>query len=266
MIRAARPLHLLLALVLAGAFGLQSTSSHTVRTGETLSGIASDHGTSISALVQSNGIADPNLIIAGQDLVIPGGSAGAGGADTATGSSGSHVVAPGDTILGIALRHGISADHLVGANGLVDGWIYAGQRLTLGPVRSAGPPITCPVPDATFVNDWGFPRSGGRAHTGNDLFAPHGTPVHAPRDGTVVQSVGDVGGNQVTVVAPDGVEYAATHLARFGASGWVNAGDVIGYVGTTGNAAGGPAHVHFEVAPGGGHEVNPFPLLVAACR
>jgi murein DD-endopeptidase MepM/ murein hydrolase activator NlpD len=264
MIRASRPLRLLPALALLGAFGLLSTSSHTVRTGETLSEIAADHGTSVSTLVRSNGITDPNLIIAGDDLVIPGGSDGAD--DAAAGSTGSHVVAAGDTILGIAIRHGISVDHLVGANGLVDGWIYEGQRLSLGPVQSVGPPITCPVPGATFVNDWGFPRSGGRAHSGNDLFAPHGTPVHAPRDGSVVQSVGDLGGNQVTVVASDGVEYDATHLDRFGASGWVSAGDVIGYVGTTGNAVGGPAHVHFEVAPGGGPAVNPFPLLVAACR
>ena len=40
---------------------------------------------------------------------------------------------------------------------------------------------TCPVPGATFVNDWGFPRSGGRAHEGTDLFAPRGTPDPSPR-------------------------------------------------------------------------------------
>ncbi len=112
------------------------------------------------------------------------------------------------------------------------------------------------------MNDWGFPRSGGRFHEGNDLFARRGTPAVATVSGTVVQTDGKLGGNQVKLLGDDGVGYYYTHLDSFGAEGRVSAGTVIGYVGTTGNAAGGPPHVHFEIHPGGGAAVNPYPRLV----
>jgi murein DD-endopeptidase MepM/ murein hydrolase activator NlpD len=83
--------------------------------------------------------------------------------------------------------------------------------------------------------------------------------------GTAVQRVGVLGGNQVKLLADDGTYYYYTHLDRFGAGGRVSAGTVVGYVGNTGNAAGGPTHIHFEVHPGGGAAVNPFPLVDAAC-
>src|SRR3546814_10620424 len=78
------------------------------------------------------------------------------------------------------------------------------------------------------MNDWGFPRSGGRFHEGNDLFAPRGTPFVAVVSGTVVQTTGRIGGKQVKLAGDDGVSYYGTHLDGFGASGRVNAGDVIG--------------------------------------
>ena len=115
------------------------------------------------------------------------------------------------------------------------------------------------------MNDWGFPRSGGRFHEGNDLFAPRGRPAVAVVSGTVVQTIGRLGGNQVKLFGDDGVGYYYTHLDRFGAKGRVSAGTAVGYVGNTGNAAGGPTHVHFEVHPGGGAAVNPYPRIVGVC-
>src|SRR5205085_709996 len=72
----------------------------------------------------------------------------------------------------------------------------------------------CPVqgPHA-FSNDWGNPRSGGRRHKGNDIFAATGTPVVAPVAGTVTQRTGGLGGNAVYVRGVDGNTYYGAHLS-----------------------------------------------------
>ena len=121
------------------------------------------------------------------------------------------------------------------------------------------------MPGASFVNDWRLPRSGGRAHAGNDLLAAPGTPVRAPVSGTVSFFTGPIGGLQFVLKGDDGTVYRGSHLDSTGRSGRVGAGDVIGTVGNTGNAADGPAHLHFEVHPDNGPAVNPYPLLRAAC-
>jgi len=307
-----------------------ATAEHRVARGDTLGSIASRHGTSIAALVEANGLANPNRILVGQVLKVPGAS---GGSATSTpppasvaapaGGATHHVVKRGDTIAGIAHRYGISQRQLIDANGLTNGVVYAGQRLDLLPANTGGaggagstthkvaagdtlssiaqrygttvrtlaeangmadsnlvrigqtltvpahgarPAALCPVQGgAKFMNDWGFPRSGGRFHEGNDLFAARGTPAVAVVSGRVEQKTGRIGGNQVKLFGDDGVSYYYTHLDGFGASGRVAAGDVVGRVGSTGNAAGGPPHVHFEVHPGGGAAVNPYPLFVAVC-
>lgn len=122
------------------------------------------------------------------------------------------------------------------------------------------------VPGLHFSDDWGDPRSGGRTHQGNDIFAPSGTPVVAVDDGAVRFVVDPIGGRSFYLRTADGVTYYGTHLSGYeGVDRAVKAGDVIGYVGTDGNAAGKPAHLHFEVHPGGG-PVDPYPLLMKADR
>jgi murein DD-endopeptidase MepM/ murein hydrolase activator NlpD len=122
----------------------------------------------------------------------------------------------------------------------------------------------CPVSNGTYINDWGFPRSDARFHEGNDIFAPRGTEVLAPVGGEIKLITGTVGGLQFYLHGDDGTTYIGTHLDAFGRSGRVEAGQVIGYVGDTGNARGGPAHLHFEMHPGDGRAVNPYPTLRAA--
>ena len=88
--------------------------------------------------------------------------------------------------------------------------------------------------------------------------------MKAPVSGTVKLITGTIGGLQAYLYGSDGTTYIATHLDAFGRAGEVKAGQTIGYVGDTGNARGGPTHVHFEIHPGDGPAVNPYPTLTAA--
>jgi peptidoglycan hydrolase CwlO-like protein len=141
----------------------------------------------------------------------------------------------------------------------------------------------CPVdgPHA-YSDDFGQYRGTTQPphpHAGNDIFAPMGTPVRAPFSGTASNSSGGLGGTAVTVYGALGYAYNA-HLSRIGTLGYVAAGTVIGYVGNTGDAAGGPTHDHFEWHPGAipphpwkspyGYRVidgaiDPYPYLNAVC-
>ncbi len=231
--------------------------TYLVRPGDTLAGISATTGVPVDQIRAANGISDPNTIYAGTELRLEGPSTPV---EQVT-KPASYAVKKGDTLGGIALRFSTTVDELSRTNSIRDpNLIRVGMVLTV----EEGAWL-CPVQKATFFNDWGFPRSGGRFHTGNDLFAPLGSPVYAPVDGTVKQVVGSIGGNQVNLSGDDGTLYIASHLDRFGVSGRVSAGDVIGYVGNTGNAAGGRTHVHFEMHPDGGDAVNPYPVLSKAC-
>ena len=146
-----------------------------------------------------------------------------------------------------------------------------------GPAAGVGPELTpgfiCPLdPAATsFINDWGFPRSGGRKHRGNDLFAPRGQPLYAVASGTVLLTQGGRGGTALWLAADHGVDYYYAHLDGY-ASGVssgtrVSRGQVVGYNGNTGNARTTPPHLHFQLHPKGrtSAPVNPYPTLVRAC-
>ncbi len=310
---------------------------YVVARGDTLARIAKEFGTSVTAIVEANGIANPNYILVGQQLTIPGrtaaeptGEAPAEPADQAPAEEATtetqpivdrsgryHIVAPGERLGDIAAQYeGISAEQIAAANGIIDGVIYAGTRLFLdGPAFVAkgmegeviytvvsgdrlgdiaaengvsvativelnnitdanlirvGQQLSipsrqqwvCPV-TGTFFNDWGFPRGGGtRWHNGTDVFVNQGTPVYASVPGTVQQKVGSIGGNQVNLYGDDGVVYITSHLSAFGESGVVKAGEIIGYVGTSGSAKGTRPHVHLEMHVYGEIIVNPYPSLV----
>ena len=123
----------------------------------------------------------------------------------------------------------------------------------------------CPVDRPRhYVDTFGAPRAGHR-HQGNDIMAPRGTPIRAPFDGTAKRSDSIPGGLGVYVYGKRGFVFNA-HLSRLGKLGKVKAGDIVGYVGNSGNARGGSTHDHFEWHPHGGEAVSPFRFLNQACR
>jgi murein DD-endopeptidase MepM/ murein hydrolase activator NlpD len=142
--------------------------------------------------------------------------------------------------------------------------------------------LACPVNGPrSFTDGFGAPRytGGFHLHAGNDIMAPRGTPIVASFDGTAHKGWSTLGGNEVFVYGPYGYSFNA-HLNGYSShsEGPVHTGDVIGYVGDTGDAIG--THDHFEfhpyvmpnhwpASPYGysviGTAIDPYPLLVAAC-
>ena len=131
------------------------------------------------------------------------------------------------------------------------------------------PWFQCPVPSGSFINDWGFARSGGRTHKGTDVFAAKGTKILAPDSGRVSLRSNDLGGLTVWLTGDNGVSFYLAHLDGYpgglSTGDRVSKGSVIGYVGNTGNARGTSPHLHFQMHPGGGSAVNPFPTLRHYC-
>ena len=101
------------------------------------------------------------------------------------------------------------------------------------------------------------------------MFAPIGTPVAAIVDGSVLRKTSSAaGGVSLYYTGSDGYEYFYAHLkgyAEVSPGQKMAAGDHLGFVGDTGNAAGGPPHLHFEARPNGGAPVNPTSIARKAC-
>jgi hypothetical protein len=140
-----------------------------------------------------------------------------------------------------------------------------GARAARGPNRHPGYPTVnlpvFPVPGATRYSDdfhvgTHSPGRGSIFNEGIDIFAPAGSPILAPI-GARVLNVGanPLGGLTVMMLGPDGTVYYFAHLSRhqpgIRPGMVVPAGTVIGYVGNSGNAAGGPPHLHFAAVRGG---------------
>lgn len=140
----------------------------------------------------------------------------------------------------------------------------------LGQVVGAGG-LFCPVAGPVeFTNDWGNPRSGGRTHKGTDMFARHGTPLVAVENGVIsglTNTDTGLGGITVWLRGDSGTEYYYAHnsLNAVFNGERVAGGQVVAYLGATGNAAGGSPHLHFQLHPGGGDPTNPYPVMSTIC-
>jgi len=129
-------------------------------------------------------------------------------------------------------------------------------------------------PACYFIDTWQDPRGTVRKHEGVDIIANLGTPLLAVSDGIITKSydaaTSSLSGNGLRLTAADGTYFFYAHLDSIApgiAIGTaVKAGQVIGFVGSTGDT--NTNHLHFEVHPKGGAAVNPFPIVKAvdACK
>jgi murein DD-endopeptidase MepM/ murein hydrolase activator NlpD len=145
---------------------------------------------------------------------------------------------------------------------------------SLGPTGS----IVLPIAGLTasdVLDTFNSTRPGGRSHEATDILAPRGTPVHSMVDGAIRRVfVSKAGGNTIYEFDEKGMYcYYYAHLDRY-AEGLregqhVSRGDVIGYVGTTGNASPNTPHLHLAIFKLGperewwkGEAINPYPVLI----
>jgi murein DD-endopeptidase MepM/ murein hydrolase activator NlpD len=141
------------------------------------------------------------------------------------------------------------------------------QEAPFVPVRGGG--YIFPLyGSGSYGDDYGAPRPGTGWHHGIDLFAPTGTPVLAVADGTLSKvGVNALGGNRLWLTDDAGNTFYFAHLPAYSPEAVdgarVRAGQVVGFVGNTGQAITTPPHLHFEIHPAGGDSVNPYPYLMA---
>jgi len=160
---------------------------------------------------------------------------------------------------------------------IIDGSATASATATR--LRPPGPVFPMEAtPRCDILSNFGDSRSGGRSHQGVDMLSTLGQKVFAASNGTLVAqfAVGGpqsaLSGNAWRLAGTDGTEYFYAHLSAFApdlvAGSVVTAGQLIGYVGDTGDAGPGNYHLHFELHPGGGAAVDPLPLLAIppVCR
>ncbi len=123
-------------------------------------------------------------------------------------------------------------------------------------------------PPCTFIDTWGAARDAGRVHEGTDIMAGEGQQLFAVAAGTITK-VYDVGssprtGNGLIITKDDKTYFFYGHMSALApeitVGAKVTAGQLVGYVGHTGNTT--VSHLHLEIHPGGGDPINPYPTLL----
>jgi murein DD-endopeptidase MepM/ murein hydrolase activator NlpD len=227
---------------------------HVVQPGESVWIIARQHGLPPDLIVSANRLEAPDRLQIGDRLAVPAvarrGASAASRPSAALRQEDTHVVRPGETLWGVARRHGTSVNALARLNQLSDAdRVQPGQKILLPAARA---------PPSRLRLQWRWPSRGvitsrfgfrGRHHHhGIDIAAPVGTPIFAVRDGTV-RFTGRRGGYGLLVILDhgDGLTTWYGHASRIlvAVGQQVRQGETIAAVGTTGNVT-GPS-VHFEV-------------------
>ncbi len=271
----------------------QGRASHLVAAGDTWFGIAEASQVSPRALLAANDATDDHMLHPGDVVCLPAGAKRTSSCSPSNAPT--YAVESGDTWWAIADRAGISMSMLLSTNNASeDRVIHPGDDVCLPPgstVASSGTSASDSTPVTTtgsgsvagiealpmrgpcwFSDDWGDPRGAGRRHEGTDLFARPGSLVYAVVGGTLSRRAWDQPGQRsgnawwLTAADGSGTYYFYAHLADFAPNlsvgSRVRAGQIIGFMGNTGNSA--YPHLHFEIHPNGGGAVNAYPLLRAS--
>jgi murein DD-endopeptidase MepM/ murein hydrolase activator NlpD len=235
-------------------------SSYTIRQGDVLGEVAKNFGLSTSTLISVNNIKNTRALQIGQTLRIP------------NQDGVFYTVKKADTLEGIAAKHKAQVSEILVANELFSDQINPNTSLFL-------PGAVLPWEEEQEINGdlflwpvrgrlssyYGYRRSpftGARSfHDGLDIAAPSGTPIKATMAGRV-KAVGydNVYGNFVVLTHTAGYSTLYGHMSSIGtrSGAYVNAGAVIGYVGSTGQSTG--PHLHFTVYKNGS-SINPRGVL-----
>jgi murein DD-endopeptidase MepM/ murein hydrolase activator NlpD len=271
-------------------------ATHLVVDGDTWFDIAASAGVSMRALFDANDASEDVVLHPGDELCLPAGAATASSCRPS--NSPTYSVRSGDTCWDIARRVGVSMSSLLSINSASPVEVARpgdGVCLRMGsPLGSSGG-STAADPRSSenisssrsvsgsasvmqalpmqgpcwFSDSWGDPRGNGRRHEGVDLFAEPGSYVYAVVDGTLTRRAWDQPGRRagnawwLTAADGSGTDYFYAHLADFvpdlGVGSRVRAGQIIGFMGNTGNSA--FPHLHFEIHPNGGRGINPYPVV-----
>lgn len=235
--------------------GLPRLVTYSVQEGDTLTSIARKFKTTADSIAFINNLSAPDRIGVGDQLSVLENASGA-----------VERVEEGDTLWDISLRFGISVNRIVEANDILDpNDLVVGQLLILPDA------ILTPVPQAETASRssvFSWPLSGvisssfgwrvhpitnnTRYHEGIDIAAPYGTTVRTAGAGTVTHASWMGGYGRLVIVSHgNGLETRYGHLSGYAVKSGqkVKAGEVIGYVGESGDATG--PHCHFEVRSNG---------------
>ncbi|HKI56489.1 MAG TPA: LysM peptidoglycan-binding domain-containing M23 family metallopeptidase [Trueperaceae bacterium] len=246
----------------------------TVQPGDSLWSVAKDNQVTVAALMQANHVDQGSIIHPGETLKVPGRYAGPS-TDTGGPVAPTVTVVKGESLWSIAHDHGTTVAALMGANDLTSTEVFAGQTLRvvppgqLGPARAVAlqpnpPPGTMHWPiHGPITSHFGYRQlriDGSNFHTGIDIAANSGTPIHAAVGGRVTLA-GWNGGYGLCVIITNGntsYYYGHASVLLVSAGQTVQAGQLIARVGDTGHSTG--PHLHFEIRVGN-EPVDPLPLL-----
>ncbi len=265
-------------------------ASHLVSDGDSWFAIARAARVGMRSLLEVNDASADDVLYSGDVVCLPVGATPSSSCSPS--NSPTYTVESGDTWWEIATRAGVSMSRLLATNDASDERvIHPGNTVCLPPgssLSSSNSSTSNSSASASassvwtsgiealpmrgpcwFSDDWGDPRGAGRRHEGTDLFAAPNSYVYAVVDGTLTRRSWDQPGRRsgnawwLTAADGSGTYYFYAHLADFApglsVGSRVDAGEIIGFMGNTGNSA--SPHLHFEIHPNGGRGVNPYPVL-----